>query len=48
MSQSPFPCDVRASVPEDLETMGKVTRFEYQCCAEYVRRFGKMPEFNDK
>ena len=43
-----FPCDVRAKSAKDLETMGKVTRFEYQCWAEYVRNFRKLPRFNDK
>lgn len=45
---APFPCDVARLTPKDLEIMGQVARFEYQCLAQYARRFGRLPEFNDK
>ena len=28
--------------------MGDVARFEYLCLAEYVEKFGVLPEFNNK
>ena len=43
-----FKCDPASNNPEDLLIMGKVAEFEYICFAEYVRHFGRLPEFNDK
>ena len=48
VSVAPFECNAGSSVPEDLEIMGEVARFEYLCFAQYVRKFGSLPEFNDK
>ena len=45
---STFPCKVKSNQPDDLETMGLVAKFEYDCFAEFVRQFGKLPEFNNK
>ncbi|GAI07535.1 unnamed protein product, partial [marine sediment metagenome] len=44
----PFKCDVNSNAVEDLLIMGKVTEYEYICFAEYVKRFGMLPEFNNK
>jgi len=43
-----FACDPRSNQPSDLRTMGDVARFEYLCFAEFVEKFGRLPEFNDK
>lgn len=43
-----FPCDVKSNSAEDLRIMGQVAKFEYDCFAEYVENFGRLPEFNDK
>lgn len=42
------PCDVRSNAPQDLRIMGDVAKFEYDCLATYVAKFGCLPEFNDK
>jgi len=44
----PFKCGVTSIKEEDLRIMGKVAEYEYICFAEYVKRFGMLPEFNDK
>lgn len=41
-------CDTNSNRPADLFKMGKVAKFEYTCFAEYVKKFGTLPEFNDK
>jgi hypothetical protein len=43
-----FKCDVNSNTVKDLLIMGKVAEYEYICFAEYVKRFGMLPEFNDK
>lgn len=43
-----FECDVNSNTPKDLRIMGEVAKFEYDCFAEYVERFGGLPEFNNK
>lgn len=43
-----FKCDVNSNQEKDLLIMGKVAEYEYICFAEYVKRFGMLPEFNDK
>ncbi len=43
-----FDCDVTSNKPHDLIMMGDVARQEYVCFAEYVKRFKKLPRFNDK
>jgi hypothetical protein len=41
-------CDVKSNQPEDLRHMGDILRLELFCFAEYVERYGKLSEFNDK
>jgi hypothetical protein len=43
-----FECDVKSITPKDLRIMGEVTKLEYDCFAEYVEKFGSLPEFNNK
>lgn len=43
----PRGCRVSSQLPDDLLVMGDVARHEYECFAEYARRFGRLPEFND-
>lgn len=43
-----FECDVTSGSPKDLRIMGAVANFEYDCFAQYVEKFGKLPEFNDR
>lgn len=42
-----FDCNVRSNDPNTLLIKGKIVEFEYVCFAEYVKNFGKLPEFND-
>lgn len=44
----PFKCDVTSNKEKDLLIMGKVAGYEYICFAEYVKKFGMLPEFDDK
>lgn len=48
VSACPIECDVKSNKPKDLLKMGEVAWLEYHCFAEYVKRYKKMPEFNDK
>lgn len=41
-------CNVKSNSPKDLRIMGEVAKFEYDCLANYVKKFGNLPEFNDK
>lgn len=41
-------CDVESNRPRDLICMGNVAALEFECLAAYARRFGRLPEFNDK
>jgi hypothetical protein len=41
-------CDVGRLTPRDLLRMGDVAKLEYECLAAYVRRFGRLPLFNDR
>jgi hypothetical protein len=43
-----FECDVKSLLPKDLNTMGDVTKFEYECFAKFVEYFDLLPEFNNK
>jgi len=44
-----FPgCDIDSETPKNLTTRGDVLKQEYTCFAEYVKRFKKMPRFNDR
>ena len=42
-----FECDVKSKQVEDLLVMGGVASYEYVCFAEYVKRYNRLPEFND-
>ena len=44
----PFKCDVNSNTVKDLLIMGEVEEYEYICFAEYVKKFGMLPEFNNK
>ena len=44
----PFKCDTTSNKPRDLRRMGGVAKFEYLCFAQFVERFGALPEFNSK
>jgi hypothetical protein len=48
VSVSPIECDVRSKTPENLRKMGEIEYLEYFCFAEYVKHYGRLPEFNDK
>ncbi|MFH2064628.1 MAG: hypothetical protein ABIK15_05470 [Pseudomonadota bacterium] len=43
-----FPCDVTSESPIDLRVMGDVAKYEYECFAIFSKKFGVLPEFNDK
>jgi len=44
----PFDCDVRSISPDNRLKMGEVSYAEFQCFAEFSRRFNRLPQFNDK
>ncbi|GBE17335.1 hypothetical protein BMS3Abin15_01177 [bacterium BMS3Abin15] len=48
VSVSVFECDVTSFLPDDLNKMGDVAKFEYSCLAHYVDEYKHLPEFNDK
>jgi hypothetical protein len=48
VSVMPVPCDVTSNSPEDLICMGEVAKQEYVCFAEYVKKYGAKPRFNDE
>lgn len=41
-------CDVTSLNPRDLLLMGEVAKWEYECWASYVKRYGCLPRFNNK
>ncbi len=41
------PCQVTSKAPHDLRIMGDVLKLEYECFAEFVEQYGRLPEFND-
>lgn len=43
-----FECDVKSNLPKDLLVMGDVAKHEFECFAEFVKRFKRLPKFNDK
>ena len=45
---SPVDVDVKTEKPENLRLMGEILKFEYDCFADFVKKFGSMPEFNNK
>ena len=48
VSVSPFECQVREVTPENLLVLGQVAKAEYMAFAEYVKRFGTVPKYNNK
>ena len=48
VSVCPTSCDVLSNQPEDLRAMGEVAKLEYDCFAQFVEAFHRLPEFNDK
>lgn len=43
-----FECNVNEPSAKDWRVMGRVAYAEYACIGEYMRRYGRIPEFNDK
>lgn len=43
-----FECDVTSNASKDLLVMGDVTKLEFECFAEFVNRYNRLPKFNDK
>ena len=43
-----FECNTGSNEPKDLRIMGDVAKQEYECFAKFIRKYGKLPEFNDK
>jgi hypothetical protein len=39
-------CSPARESPSDLRTMGQVAAAEFNCQAQYVEKFGTLPEFN--
>lgn len=48
VSVIPFIVNVKSIQPDDLRVMGEVAKFEYDCFAHYVDKYGELPEFNNK
>jgi len=48
VSVCPRNCDVLSNDPSDLRIMGEVAKQEYDCLADFIEAFRKLPEFNDK
>lgn len=48
VSVAPIICDVTSASPSDLRKMGEIAKFEYDCIAQFVELYNKLPEFNDK
>ncbi len=47
VSASYTKCDPATKKSSDLRAMGRIAKQEYDCIAEYVDRFCRLPEFND-
>jgi hypothetical protein len=45
---APHLCSPRSNTPEDLRVMGEVAKLEYDCLAQFVEIYGRLPDFNDK
>lgn len=43
-----FECTPASNNFKDILIMGDVAKFEYDCLANYVKKFNQLPEFNDK
>lgn len=48
VSVYPHECNVQSNDPANLRAMGDVVKYEYECFALFVEKFGQLPEFNDK
>jgi len=48
VSVCPYECDVKSNLPADLRIMGDVAKLEYECFAVFVKKFERLPRFNDK
>ena len=48
VSVSSWDCDVNPDNPSDLRIMGEVAKYEFECIALFVEKFGVQPGFNDK
>jgi hypothetical protein len=44
----PVRCAAADVSPTTLRSFGRVVRFEYECLATHLERFGRLPRFNDK
>jgi len=45
---APFKCKVTSNAPSDLRIMGDVAKAEYECWAQFVAIFKRLPKYNDK
>jgi hypothetical protein len=45
---APFKCKVTSNAPSDLLVMGDVAKAEYECWAQFVTIFKRLPKYNDK
>ena len=45
---APSDCVVTSNKPSDLRVMAEVAKFEYDCMALFVEKYGELPEFNNK
>lgn len=43
-----FECEVESNLPKDLLIMGEVVKHEFECFAEFVDKYNRLPRFNDK
>ena len=48
VSVTSFKCDTKSLDPKDYLIKGEVLKHEYVCLAEYIKRFGHLPKFNDQ
>ncbi len=48
LAVAPYICDVTSNAPADLLVMGDVAKAEYECWAQYVSHFQKLPKYNNK
>jgi hypothetical protein len=44
----PFRCNAPRVIPDDLLVLGRIAMAEYVAFAEYAKRYGKLPKYNDK
>jgi len=48
ISICPRACNVLSNNPKDLRIMGEIVKQEFDCLAQFVETFSRLPEFNDK